>query len=173
MNWTFQIGMLPRAGSAWLATLLNMHPGVFCFHDALSSFNGSYNKAAASKLYEHVGDSSSYCCLREHVDRAVYIQRDIEEVKASMEKLNLLDNFDLIVQYADTWSKEAPTFKFWDIFGKDVDKSVFTLGKVFDIVVPGVALNQDKVKFLKPLMVELLENGPDVVDIEEIKRRII
>lgn len=173
MDFNFQIGMLPRAGSAWFATLLNMHPGIFCFHDALQSYKGLYLEAPASKWrYQNVGDSSSYCCARPRVARSVYIERDAAECFESLDELNLAENFHTICHMAEEWKNQGPSFKFEDVFTKDIEKSVDTLAHIFHILVPGTTLNEDLVRFLLPLKVELLENGPESFDIEEIKRRL-
>lgn len=173
MNFTFQIGALPRSGSAWIATLLNMHEGVFCFHDALQSFNGKYDLAADSKKdYEHVGDCSSFVCTRPLMPRSAYIRRASEECLDSLELVKLGDDFELINRICLDWQAQVPTLEFSHIFGQDEETSFCALQKLFQRVVPGVALNFDKARMLRPLKVELFEIGPHMFDIEQIKWRM-
>lgn len=172
-GWTFQIGMLPRAGSAWMATLLNMHEGVFCYHDALGAYKGKYNDAPYAKAgYRHVGDASSYCMMLPHLSRSVYVERPTQECYLSLKEIGLDSNYTEVESIAEEWKKGCENFQFNDIFGKDEGKALFTLDSIFRIVVPGVALNHDKVRMLRPLKVELLENGPQIFDIEDIKWRM-
>lgn len=173
VNWTFQLGMLPRAGSAWLATLLNMHEGVFCYHDALQSFDGKYRLAAAAKKeYEHIGDASSFCCTQPHLKRSVFVNRDPDEVLADLEKHNMSEGFDEILRVCTKWSMGTKVFRFRDIFSQYSEASIKVLREMFEILVPGVPLNPDKARMLLPLKVELLYIGPDMFDLDKITWRI-
>lgn len=173
VKWTFQIGSLPRSGSAWMASLMNMHDGVYCFHDALQSFDGKYSKAPESvKDYPHRGDSSSYCCTQKPLENAVYVDRDWTECFHSLKEHGMEANFEDILRLCHRWACHVPNFHFIDIFGKDQNKSLYKLEAIFDILVPGVKLNRKKALMLLPIKAELVEIGPHMFDIEKIKERM-
>lgn len=52
MNRFFIIGALPRSGTAWVSTLLNLHPDVFCFHEAMAG-DVPYRQAIGAAMETH------------------------------------------------------------------------------------------------------------------------
>lgn len=165
MSWTFHIGALPRSGSAWIATLMNMHPGVFCFHDALWSFEGKYNEAPKSKAgYDHVGDCSSGVCLFTPPDRVAFVARNTNEVRESLKDVGLDANFESVINVCAAWldehCMEGKIISFHSIFSDNDEQCEAALNKLFTLTVPGVKLSMDKVRALRPLKVELLNLGP-------------
>lgn len=70
MNRFFIIGALPRSGTAWVSTLLNLHPDVFCFHEAMAG-DVPYRQAIGEAMETHkivvdctTGIQAAYDCIQ-------------------------------------------------------------------------------------------------------------
>lgn len=170
----FQIGAMPRSGSAWVATALNFHKEIFCYHDALQSAPGSYRDASEAKNeYEYVGDCSSGACLfPEYPTKKVFIYRDPLAVFASLEAVGLGENFLEVREACLKWAKGALVIPFEDLFSKDENLSCKTFCEILDYVAPTVCLDLNKWRHLHPLKVELLNLSPQTYRVDEIARRM-
>jgi len=72
----FHISALPRSGTAWIASVLNLCPDIMCVHEPVDG-----KVPVPEKAYRHNGQSGSHL-LMPNVGRAdlnVYIQRDPDE----------------------------------------------------------------------------------------------
>jgi len=73
----FQIAGLPRSGTAWAASILNLCPDIICVHEP-----PDVNVPVPSGLYRHSGESGSHLLVKDyrdrHADLRVFIKRDNE-----------------------------------------------------------------------------------------------
>jgi hypothetical protein len=173
----FQIGAMPRSGSAWLATLLSMHKDVFCYHDALNAYDGRYREAASVVKYHIAGDSSSGCCLLEPLaPRTVYVIRDVDEVIESMNQNRFnydRESFWPIQKTCSRWGEMADTVvKFEDLFSQDPFTAVETARIVVDTCLGQGFFEPEKWEMLRPLKVELFDLSPDIYNSKEILKRL-
>lgn len=87
----FVITGLPRSGTAWIAMLLNLHTGVFCYHDAVATAaTDSYADALSIPGFKAVGDSSSAAmapAFDDLVAERIFIHRDEEQCRESLHKV--------------------------------------------------------------------------------------
>lgn len=170
----FQIGAMPRSGTAWLATALNFHREIFCYHDALQTAPSTYKEAPEAKgNYKFIGDCSSGSCLfKEYPAKKVYIFREPEEVLQSLQKVGLEENFEKVKTTCLAWAKDALVIPFEDLFSKDEDLSFITFCEILSHVAPGVVPDLNKWMHLYPLKVELFELSPQTYKVDEIARRM-
>ena len=170
----FQIGALPRSGTAWLATTLNLHKEIFCYHDALQTSPTTYGEAPDRRAgYKYVGDCSSGACLFQGYPAAkAYIYRRDEEVLASLVQVSLEQHFPEISQVCKKWASDALVIPFDDLFSDDEDLALATFCEILEHVTPDVVVDVDKWRHMYPLRVELKELSPQTYQVEEIARRM-
>lgn len=172
----FHIGALPRSGTAWLATALNMYEGIFCFHDALSNANCPYRDIPRMvHQYKVLGDSSSGACLfPEMAERKIYIVRHPEEVKASLSELGMLDDhFDEIYDICTVWGESADlTVQFKTLFGENERKANNAFTDILEVVNPDLIMDEVKWKTVKKLNIQIHNLSMDTFNIEQIRRNL-
>ena len=173
----FAIGAYPRSGTAWLSTMLNLHSGVMCSHDALEWVELPY-KDIHSRFanYESVGDSSSSCCLIDWPDDVVriYIHRHRDPVTASMDALGMADDaFIASLAICDEWAKTARYhIHFDDIFAGTDKQRLLICESILSVCAPGIIFDRDKVLNLLRHNVKLNRCEPSMYDHEAINRRL-
>jgi len=114
----FIIGALPRSGTAWLATALNCHPEIVCYHEA---------EKYSSVTYKHpgkkVGNCSSAAPLMSQGDPPLRISlvRDEGEAFASLiQVVPELREWELILEAFWDWDAQADLrIRFDDLFTLD------------------------------------------------------
>ena len=137
----FQITALPRSGTAFIASFLNLHPECFCHHDiAADREDWKEYTDFLDRKWEFVGEVSTYGWLPRayrHGVTKVLIQRDPTEVKKSVEKItNQRTELDVYIRAAESaqkWADEgkALVVPFTRLFTLD------TLGLIWDHVFVG------------------------------------
>jgi hypothetical protein len=89
MATVLQVTGLARSGTAFLSTLLNLHPRAFSFHDIISDVDDWKGALAqAQEQFEFVGDCGTYQYLPGAViegSRKVFIDRDPESSRQAAE----------------------------------------------------------------------------------------
>ncbi len=129
---------LPRSGTAFVSTLLNLHPDCLSYHELASySRNWRDELMIMRSEYEYVADCNTYGCLAEyafHTDLKIYIQTPVEYSLRSSEKLlgqsltdqveffsDLLDAglewADLVIQREDVFSLNGMQVIWEAVFG--------------------------------------------------------
>lgn len=82
----FQIASLPRSGTAWIASVLNLCPETICLHEPIDK-----NVPVPESSYENWGQSGSHLLMPSLADMdtdvRIYIDRDPVEVYDSLDKL--------------------------------------------------------------------------------------
>ena len=137
----FQITGLPRSGTAFTASFLNLHPECFCHHElAADREDWKEYSEFLDKRWEFVGESSTYAWLprayRAGITK-VLIQRDPTQVKKSVHNITgqrtELDVYIRAAEAAHRWAVEgrALIIPFHELFTLDA------LGKVWDHVFVG------------------------------------
>ena len=90
MGQVFQIAALPRSGTAWISTVLNMVDGCIAFHElAATEKNWRGRIEHAAQYYSFVGDVTTYGFLPKANWPGcpkVFIHRNYEESHAASEK---------------------------------------------------------------------------------------
>lgn len=172
----FHVGALPRSGTAWVSTALNMYHGVFCFHDALTNVNCPYRSIPNNvHPYNQLGDSSSGCCLfPEMSDRKIYIVRHPDDVRSSMRDVGILDeNFDQIYDICTSWGEQADlTVQFKALFSDDGHKANNAFSAILEAVNPDLVMDETKWKTIKKLNVQIHNLTPEGFNFEEIRRNL-
>jgi hypothetical protein len=86
MNRFFIIGALPRSGTAWVSTLLNLHPDVFCFHEAMAT-DRPYRQVITEAMETHkivvdctTGIHPAYDCIEA---TRIFLQRHMGDCAES------------------------------------------------------------------------------------------
>jgi len=92
----FQIGALPRSGTAWITAVLNLCPDIMCIHEPVD-----LQVPVPQNAYTHSGQSGShlilpYCAAME-ADLIIFIKRDSVECYESM--ASVLDEVVTIGEY--------------------------------------------------------------------------
>lgn len=81
----FCVTGLPRSGTAFISTLLNLHPECIAYHE-LAAYDLQWREAILNSPYEYVSDCSTYAHLSDiHYDKVVYIEYDHERSKERTE----------------------------------------------------------------------------------------
>lgn len=169
----FHVGALPRSGTAWIATALNMYENVMCFHDALTNVDYPYRSIPHTvHRYKQLGDSSSAACLfPEMSEKKIYIVRHPDSVRDSMEELGILDeHFDNIYDICTTWAEQADlTIQFKVLFGDDEHKANHAFQSILEVVNPDLVMDEVKWKTIKKLNVQIHEFCPDEFNFEQLR----
>lgn len=176
----FLIGALPRSGTAWIATLLNMHSGVFCYHDLVATATGdSYAKALQKPGFMAVGDCSSAALAPAFDDvqaRRVFIERDEEACAESLVKVmgdGAMAAFDASRKAANDWvEKFVPqiiSFK-----GLFLDEDAVRIEEAERLVeaATGLPLNHRVWEFMKHLNVQIEGLSPTYYDGKKLIKHI-
>lgn len=142
----FQIAGLPRSGTAWLASVLNLCPDVICVHEPADN-----NVPKPSGIYPNEGESGSHLlipkCRDEHADLRIYINRPLEESFASLVKVTD-GNVDAewwdssVIALAEEYIQKADMiFDFNNLFTEDTVSEIWK-------AVSSSAFESDKVRLM-------------------------
>jgi hypothetical protein len=172
----FVIGAYPRCGTAWVSTMLNLHTGVLCLHDALEYVEASYlHSAEKFNGYKFVGDASSAACLIDWPKETtrVFIHRPVGDVMNSMDKCGVGKLFKDISPIVDKWSGSARFhFQFNNIFTGTAEDRLKVCKAILAICCPNIPFERDKVLNLLRHNVKLQRYDADMYDPETINRRL-
>ena len=156
--------------------MLNLHPGVMCFHEAVNTVDSPYMEAAGAAVgYDHVGDSSSAACLIDwpKETKRVFINRDFNDVRKSMDRLKMSENIEDSLRRVKHWSGTAQYhFRFHDIFYADADDRLKLCEAILAVCCPGVRFDALKVNTLLRHQVQLQSFNDTTYDIETFNRRL-
>lgn len=82
----FSVAALPRSGTAWIASVLNLCPDICCVHEPVDC-----NTHVPKMTYKHTGQSGSHLLAPDYgdvdADYSVYIDRDEDDVFDSIEAI--------------------------------------------------------------------------------------
>lgn len=82
----FQIGALPRSGTAWISSVLNLCPDTICLHEPIDR-----NVPVPEGSYENWGQTGSHLLMPSiadmEADIRIYIKRDVVAVYDSLDKV--------------------------------------------------------------------------------------
>ena len=82
----FQIAGLPRSGTAWIASVLNLCPDIMCIHEPVDN-----NVPAPKGSYSHSGQSGSHLLVPSYrdmeADLRIFIKRDSEDCVKSLQDI--------------------------------------------------------------------------------------
>lgn len=116
---------LPRSGTAFMSTLLNMNEFCIAYHE-LAAYDRNWRNTIANTESQYVADCNTYGYLPQadmNSDRRVYIKSDARQSKASSEMacqkqvdLELLLKLQLI---GDDWATGALHIEREDVFTLD------------------------------------------------------
>lgn len=168
----FQVTGLPRSGTAFLASFLNLHPQCFCHHDIAAERHDwkEYSERLESK-WRFVGESSTYGWFpraqREGVP-CIFIHRPYAEVAKSLHKI--VGEVDVIPLYENeklalNWAHQQqaliiPFYRLFDIRTlEEVWSHIFGETKSFPVEKAAFHLSlnvqrKDLETFLSPSAVE-------------------
>lgn len=101
----FQIAGLPRAGTAWIASVLNLCPDIMCVHEPIDQ-----NVPVPQNSYDHSGQSGSHLLVPAYAamesDLRVFINRAPADAYASMVEVIGGMNYDSYLKYMVGASRE-------------------------------------------------------------------
>lgn len=159
----FVIGALPRSGTAWAAMLLNLHTGVYCFHDLVATAQArTYSEALNKTGLRAVGDCSSAAVAPAFDDlkaKRLFLSRDPEECKKSLIAVMgdaAIPAFEAAIKACDDWVAkfEPDIISFEKLFtGPEKDRKA-EAARLVELAT-GIGLSHHAWNFAKGLNVQI------------------
>jgi len=160
---TFQIGGLPRSGTAWIASVLNTIPNVYCYHEACV-YGKPKDVLETTKGFDYIGDASSAVILDDYkAPVRIVIERDqfhaLNATKAAFKSFEHKNWLEIVCRFA-AWKMNADlVIPFGDLFTGEA------VMDIMEMCCPSSRIDQGKLNQLIKMRVQLSDFNYNITDI--------